>query len=429
STVEIELRRGDKSTVPAQLIATPISAPGGKLQEIHAAIVSLVEIRAMERALEASEERLRLAIEAANAGTWEVDLVTGVLSGSEGFYALIRAHDGAHPVTISELIAHFHSAERSRCHQIFGSITDGDVTDFYGEFRLASPGLSRWIAMNGRVNHSRGHSRLIGIAMDITGRREAVEILRKSRILLERRVRMRTAALREANETLEREVAERRRLEREILEISEREQSRIGRDLHDGLGQQITGIMLMNNLLQESLDGTEHSGGSLTARLSELLGEAKTQLRQVVRGLQPVAQEPNGLMVGLADLVRNCGELSRVECAFDCPQPVLISDNVVATHLFRIAQEAVNNASRHAHAKRLAVSLARARKQIVLEIRDDGRGIRLSKKKSEGFGLRIMRYRAEAMGGTFSVRGLPSGGTLVQCAVPDTAIDPTQLSS
>ncbi len=418
-TTELTLLRRDGAALPMQMITAPVpvrAAAGTLLFEC--ALASLAERNRMEESLRETEAQARLALECANAGTWEIDLAGGAMIWSEKFRSLLGTQRGTPAPTVSVLLDRLHSDDQTRARDLLDRVFRGERAEFHGDFRIVHLAGVRWLALHGRVVKHAAGMRMTGIAMDITEQKQTEELLRKSSEILERRVKERTTELRTANKGLQHEVVERRQLEREILEIAEREQVRIGGDLHDGLGQQITGIMLLNNALQQNLGKDRHPGETLAARLSELLGEAKDQLRKVVHGLQPVSPEPNGLIVGLDNFVGNVRELYRVDCRFECPEPVLISDNIVASHLFRIAQEAVNNAFRHGRAKRIVVTLSRTRKTIVLDIRDNGSGIRKPQGETRGFGLRTMKYRAEAMGGTFRVRRLPGRGTFIHCAVP-----------
>lgn len=217
----------------------------------------------------------------------------------------------------------------------------------------------------------------------------------------------------------EREIDDRRRLERQILEISEREQRRIGQDLHDGLGQQITGIIFHAHLLHKYLSAKGLEEANIAAEIVTMLDEAKTQARQIARGLQPVDSAPNGLMIGLDHLTSITSDLYHIKCRFVCPDPVMVEEYLVATHLFRIAQEAVSNAFRHGQARKIEIRLQRKDDGLVLEIADNGRGLPKGADRPTGLGMRFMQYRAETMGGTIEFRSRPKGGTIVRCKVHD----------
>lgn len=210
---------------------------------------------------------------------------------------------------------------------------------------------------------------------------------------------------------------ERLALQQQILEISERERRRIGQDLHDGLGQHLTGIELMTQALEQKLGGRSKVDAAQAAKIANHVREAIRQTRALARGLSPVALEANGLMSALQELAANAQEMFRVQCVFRCEQPVLIRENAVATHLFRIAQEAVSNAVRHGHATRIEISLHVSPQRMVLAVSDNGIGMKADRPAGPGQGLRIMRHRAAVVGGAFTVERGAAGGTTVVCSI------------
>jgi PAS domain S-box-containing protein len=213
------------------------------------------------------------------------------------------------------------------------------------------------------------------------------------------------------------DITERKQLEREIIEISDLEQRRIGQDLHDGLCQQLAGIEFMSQALEQKLAPKSRQEAAAAAQIARLIRETISHTRDLAKGLSPVILDPEGLMSALKLLADNIRTLFHVDCSFLCPEPVLIHDNSVATHLFRIAQEAANNAIRHGQAGQLFFSLARESDRIVLKIRDNGIGLPDHLPDGKGMGLRIMNYRAGVIGGSLLVqRGEPSG-TLVACSL------------
>jgi signal transduction histidine kinase len=220
------------------------------------------------------------------------------------------------------------------------------------------------------------------------------------------------------------DITARRQLEESILRAMEQTQHRIGQDLHDGLGQGMTAIALLNNVLLEDLRSRKLPEAEQAARLSKLINEAAQTIKQVSRGLQPVAPDPAGLVAGLRQLAAESTFGQGPVCAFHCPEQVKVHDPEAANHLYRIAQEAVQNALRHSQARKISIKLLRKEGAIVLEIRDDGRGISWHRTDAEGVGLRTMRHRTEAMTGSFEVVRPRAGGTLVRCRVPSAEPQP-----
>jgi PAS domain S-box-containing protein len=213
------------------------------------------------------------------------------------------------------------------------------------------------------------------------------------------------------------DVTERRRLEAEVLQISEREQRRIAQDLHDGLGQHLTGIVHLAAVLQAKLAERALPEAADAARIVKLLDHAVTQTRSLARGLLPVQLEAGGLMSALEQLAAMVRDLFKIACSFECPQPVSMPDNVMATHLYRIAQEAINNAIKHGRASQIKIELVNALETITLRVQNNGLVFSKTRSFKDGIGLRIMRYRAEVIGGSLRFQSDAKRGTVVVCAI------------
>ncbi len=212
-----------------------------------------------------------------------------------------------------------------------------------------------------------------------------------------------------------RDISERKRLEKEIIEISNREQQRIGQDLHDGLCQELAGIQLMCQVLQRKLESKSKPESKQAGEIAEHVRDAIAHTRKLARGLSPVELELNGFVSALDELAAHAQELLHIECSFKPATDVLIRDNVAATHLYRIAQESINNAVKHGKAKRVAISLKPDGDRIALSISDDGAGFSTEAKKSNGMGLHIMKYRASVVGAELKIHSEPYRGATVTC--------------
>ena len=215
-----------------------------------------------------------------------------------------------------------------------------------------------------------------------------------------------------------RDVTERKRLEQDVLEISEIERGRIGQDLHDDLGQQLAGLWFFSATIEKNLRAERSAQADTVARIAGQLDKALALTRSLARGLQPVVAEPGGLMAALSELAERSAELFKLRCRLECRRPVEVHDPAAATHLYRIAQEAVTNAARHGHAKRISVLLSSSEKDLMLTVNDDGSGVQEPAQTHNGMGIRTMKYRAEAMGGSLIFRNKPRGGTTVICTIP-----------
>ena len=209
------------------------------------------------------------------------------------------------------------------------------------------------------------------------------------------------------------------RLEREIIDISEREQQRIGRDLHDGLCQYFAAVgcaaaSLRVDLTKLGLD----EEAALAEELTDLLNEGVVQTRDLARGLVPVQMDDRGLASALEELATSVSRLQGINCSFVTNADAIINTPAAATHLYRIAQEAINNATRHGESENIWIELMRAANTTTLRIGDDGVGISKANHGSGGMGLNIMSYRARLIGGYLTVGDRSGGGTVIACSVP-----------
>ncbi len=246
-----------------------------------------------------------------------------------------------------------------------------------------------------------------------------------------------------------RDISDRKRMQRHLLEISSEEQRRIGRELHDCTGQELTGLSLTAGALLEMIDAAANAtvDGRTVRQLEEndfkrirdtlakvnyKIIEANRHVHELSHGIMPVQIDAGALQSSLDELASSTNMPPAILCRFECPLPVIVSDNSAATHLYRIAQEAVNNAVRHSQASEIILSLIQNGKEIVLEVLDNGIGIdetysRIAeaKKDHHGMGMRTMQYRAGIIGGTLQIERRKSGGTSVRCV----ALQPDESGS
>jgi PAS domain S-box-containing protein len=219
--------------------------------------------------------------------------------------------------------------------------------------------------------------------------------------------------------TMIQDATARRQLEREVLEVSNREQQRIGNDLHDGLGQELTGIAL---LLRGLENRAEREAPELSPSIEEvalLVNDAIFTTRALARGLSPVTFDRGGIAIALEGLAQRLSAMFHIDVrceADDTLERGLESAN--ALHLYRIAQEAVTNAAQHGHAGNVRIQLRVDEDRGLLRIEDDGGGFNPSTQQSKGLGLRIMRYRAQMMNGSLRIDSAKSRGTTVSCWFP-----------
>ncbi len=219
------------------------------------------------------------------------------------------------------------------------------------------------------------------------------------------------------------DISERKRLEKQILEIGDREQARIGQDLHDDLCQRLVCVAFASNLLEQELAAGSPAQAERAHKISELLDEAITQARSIAGGLFPVNVDTGGLSSALQELCTKVNSASGIRCEFSNGVPVSVGHGSVATHLYRIAQEAVNNAVKHASPTRIAVEIGDTEKTVSLTIHDNGTGIRQGREESGGMGFHIMKYRARMIGATLEITSPTEGGTIVCCSLPRESLE------
>jgi PAS domain S-box-containing protein len=272
--------------------------------------------------------------------------------------------------------------EISRFKAVFRELASGDFRDNHFEsFWVARDGAARLIAWSTTVLSAAGDTPTYVVAsgMDIT---------------------------------------ERKHLEKTILDISAREQRRIGQDLHDGLGQHLTGIAFMAKVQAQKLAEKQMPESADAIKIVRLVNDAISRARELAKGLAPVVFDSHGLMSALQLHVVEVQDLFGVSCCFQCEPPVLIPDGTVATHLFHIAQEAITNAVKHAQARNILVRLSASEERGLLMIKDDGGGLVEPRGDNAGMGLQIMKYRADMIAGALEIRGDKTQGTVVSCRFP-----------
>jgi signal transduction histidine kinase len=175
---------------------------------------------------------------------------------------------------------------------------------------------------------------------------------------------------------------------------------------------------MMGSLLHRRLAARNDPEAEQAKQICDLLNTGVHEARNLSHGLHPVKAEGDGLMKALRQYAKTATNLFHIRCSFRCGKSVVIESQVVATNLFRIAQEALNNARRHGEASRVLITLKRGPEGITLAIRDNGIGIPLDLPRSGGMGMQIMNHRATAIGAMIEVQRAGGCGTVVRCSVP-----------
>ena len=215
-----------------------------------------------------------------------------------------------------------------------------------------------------------------------------------------------------------RDISERRRLERELLDISEQESQRIGRDLHDGLGSLLTGVAMRTQALSQALAKGQPIKAKDLERIAEWIEEGSSHAQALARGFNPVTLETESLSAAMQELALMVQNMTGISCIFEGTEALPRIQGTVATQLYRIAQEAVHNAAKHAQCKCIQIHLAVETDHLILTVHDDGVGFPQDVCADAGMGLHIMPYRAHIIGAYFSIKSTPGVGTLVSCTLP-----------
>lgn len=258
------------------------------------------------------------------------------------------------------------------------------------------------------------------LAASVAEQQRAQADLKSSHDELEQRVVERTRDLAGSNVDLQREMAERRRLESELIRVSEEQQKAIGQELHDGLGQQLTSLALFGAILQHKLAERAQPEAVAARRIVALIDQAIAMTLSMARGLYPVVLESDGLPAALEQLADHTSSLQGMTCVFRADPGLRVSDPLVAINLYRIAQEAINNALKYSQANQLRIDLARLDGTHRLSISDDGIGADPERIwHGQGLGMHSMRYRASLLGGAFVVERNTLGGTTIAVIYPD----------
>lgn len=216
-----------------------------------------------------------------------------------------------------------------------------------------------------------------------------------------------------------RDVTEQKKLQRDIVEVSVKEQRRVGQELHDGIGSELTGIGFSLQSLIEDLKRSAIEHSEAAAKIGKDLDRVLEQVRLLSHGLNPVELDRQGLPVSLQRLADRTAKLYRVTCELQCDASIEIHDAFVADHFYRIAQEAVTNAIKHGRPRSIRITLEDNDGKLVLQIIDDGTGIQPGDLAKEGIGLRNMRYRSSLIGAELQIEPVDTGGTCVRCRLAE----------
>jgi signal transduction histidine kinase len=398
---------GDASN--QDLAADPPQAPERRAASAPPpSVVAEAERAAVEHA--EAERRLALALANGNLGLVDWSVQDDRLAANGALAKLLEIDDPSALRTHAMLASFEDSRDKGRIEVARNAHLAAASTEFHCEFRLRTArDRLRWVLAIGSVVERDADGRplrYLGTLQDVTESIETEQELERQLVRFQESTRVSTALAREVKQ-----------LEGEIREISQREQERIGHDLHDGLGQELTGVSLLLKTLEDAIERDAPQLKPRVHSVRELVEQSIATTRALAHGLSPVHLDRDGFAGALEHLAANSESLYGIPVKFACQRRGAVPQLVAASDLYRIAQEAVRNAARHSGATAIEVQLEIEPDRLVVTVTDDGRGMPQSSETRGGMGLKIMRYRASIIGASLDIDPREDGGTIVRCTL------------
>ena len=382
-------RRKDGALIDVSICISPVRDGVGRIIGASKIVRDIGAARQVQAALRESEQRLRAIVETAVDAIITIDQ-RGII-------------ESANP-----------AAER-----LFG-YTSSELVGKNVKLLMPEPYSSEHDGYIGNYLRT-GNARIIGIGREVAGlRKDGTSFplnLSVSEVQLEGQ-RLFTGIVHD--------LSSRRMLERQIIEASVAEQQRIGQDLHDGLCQDLVGIAFQCEFAAREVEESSPKGAEAIRQVANSIRESAGQARRLSHGLNPVNLAGGGLSSALEALAARISDSFKVACTFRWDEVASVPEEMVATHLYRIAQEAVSNAIKHGKAARIEIKLVQGPRGLEMTIRDDGVGLAkppepFSSAKitsaSAGIGMHTMRYRANMIGGILEIHPHHRRGTIVSCVL------------
>lgn len=314
-----------------------------------------------------------------------------------------RLHDSSG----GDSFAHVHPDDRQRIMDLFHQVVEtgrGSRAEY--RYLLGDGGIRYIESQSNAILDEHGKvDKVLVVSRDITERKQAEEVLRQAKEAAE--AALERAAL----------------AERKIIHISEETRERIGQELHDDLGQHLTGVAFLSGVLAKQLADKDWPGRDLVARITTLINEAILRTRQLAQGLYPVELKDVGLQGMLAQLASQVRSIYGIKCEVTYDEHFHVEDSNVAINFFRIAQEAITNAIKHGGATQVNIATRVEPHSQIFEIVDNGSGFKTKKGKVKqgGLGMHTMQYRASLVGGVLGIENHPAGGVMVTVKSPQAA--------
>ncbi len=371
-------------------------------------------LRESENRFRKQSQRLYELIWATDIGTWEWNVQTGETVFNERWAEIVGyTLDELAPISINTWSKLVHPDDGKRSGELLTQCFNRESDAYLCEARMRHKnGEWVWVLDRGRVVEWMEDGkplRMSGTHQEITERKQAQDEIQRVSDLL-----------RDSNANLNLEMAERRSLEINLIRISEEQRRVIGRELHDGLGQHLTSLSLLSASLQQQLTNRAQPEAKAAQRIGQLINEATTMTRSVVRGLYPISLEHGDLSAALEQLTDHARSLHKMDYVLGIGPEVQVHDPLVAINLYRITQEAINNALKYSQAGLMRIDLARVDGKVRLTLSDDGIGIDPSSLGSaKGLGMHSMHYRASLLGGSMAIESNAQQGTTITVTYPD----------
>ena len=361
--------------VDVSITVSPIKNDRGQVTGVSAITRDITERKRAEEALQKSEAQYRALVETTDTGFVIIDSKGRVLDANAE-YVRLTGHRDLDQIRGRRVVEWTAAADKKRNAQAVRTCLKNGYIRNLEIGHVDSHGKVTPIEINATVEKTQGTLRIVALCRDIT---------------------------------------ERKGLEQAVIEASSREQRIIGQNLHDGVCQQLAGISFLWRTVAQSVVARGLPEAATAAEIGQLITKTICEARDLAHVLCPVELERNDLGVALKNLGLSMERLFAISCVVRCQQPVRLADKTVATHLYRIAQETISNAIHHGKAARVWIHLGWKKNSLTLRIRDSGSGFSKGRGFKEGIGMRSMKYRAQAIGGSLSIESKRGAGATVAC--------------